>query len=112
VQRWLAQAASLGDPYDLILADPPYALDGKDALLLELAQSPLLSGDTLLLVEHSSRSAPAPMFGRLTQVKTRAHGDSAFTVYAAGEGSRRASDVATCVSGVGQGLAPCRAAPD
>src|SRR6266540_5274073 len=33
VQRWLAQAGRLGSerPYDLLLADPPYALEGQDA---------------------------------------------------------------------------------
>ncbi len=83
VQRWLAQAARQGAdaPYDLILADPPYALDGKDAIMSELAQSPLVGPDTVLLLEHASRSLPPPALGPLTLVKTRAHGDSAFTVY-------------------------------
>ena len=89
VQRWLAQrqaqAALQGEDaaYDLILADPPYALEGRDALLLELSRSPLVGPGTVLLLEHASRWEPPPVLGPLAQVRSRAHGDSAFTVYAA-----------------------------
>ena len=88
VQRWLAQRLAPPAPpsedaaYDLILADPPYALEGAEALLLVLSRSPLAGPETVLLLEHASRREPPPVLGPLAQVRTRTHGDSAFTVYA------------------------------
>jgi 16S rRNA (guanine966-N2)-methyltransferase len=83
VQRWLRRAPPVVEKpaYDLILADPPYALEGRETLLVELAQSPVVGPDTVLLLEHASRRDPPPVLGSLAQVRTRAHGDSAFTVY-------------------------------
>jgi 16S rRNA (guanine966-N2)-methyltransferase len=83
VQRWLAQAAgATQEAYDLILADPPYALPDQEALLGTVAVSPLVGPQTTLLLEHSSRWEPPPILGSLSQVRSRAHGDSAFTIYA------------------------------
>jgi 16S rRNA (guanine966-N2)-methyltransferase len=84
VQRWIAQVASTAGtalPYDLILADPPYILEGQDELLQELAASRAVGEQTALVLEHSSRRRPLPALGPLQAAKTRAHGDSAFTLY-------------------------------
>lgn len=84
-QRWLAQAqraAGEAAAYDLILADPPYALAGQDELLQELGESALVGDQTVLVLEHAARRSPLPALGRLRAVKTRTHGDSAFTIYA------------------------------
>ncbi len=40
-----------GPAFDLIFMDPPYQSDGEDAVLEELAQSRLLHGETLVVVE-------------------------------------------------------------
>jgi 16S rRNA (guanine966-N2)-methyltransferase len=94
VQRWLGQAARTAayqergtrneqPRYDLILVDPPYTLEGQDDLLRALAGSAVVDEQTVLVLEHSSRRAPLPALGPLQAVKTRTHGDSAFTVYVA-----------------------------
>lgn len=44
-------------PYDLIFADPPYALDVFDKLLLLIENAGILAGNGLVIVEHSSRDA-------------------------------------------------------
>ncbi len=83
--RWLAQAQRAADaaaPYDLVLVDPPYALAGQDELLQALAASAMVGDETVLVLEHAARRTPLPALGRLEAVKTRTHGDSAFTIYA------------------------------
>jgi 16S rRNA (guanine966-N2)-methyltransferase len=69
--------------YDLVLLDPPYALPDLESLLVTLATSPLVGPQTTMLVEHASRRPLPPVLGPLRAVKTRTHGDSAFTIYAA-----------------------------
>ena len=83
-QRWLAQAQRTADealPYSLILVDPPYALAAQDELLQTLAAA-IVGDETVLVLEHAARRSPLPVLGRLQAVKTRTHGDSAFTIYA------------------------------
>jgi 16S rRNA (guanine966-N2)-methyltransferase len=82
VQRFLASALSGGpaEPYDLILMDPPYALD-VGAVLDLVGTSRLVAERTLVVVEHSSRRQLPDVAGRLRKIKTRTHGDSAFSVY-------------------------------
>jgi 16S rRNA (guanine966-N2)-methyltransferase len=78
-------AASAGTaasrPYDLILIDPPYAIDGLETVLRAVAGSALVGKETALLVEHASRRPLPPRLGPLSLVKSRAHGDSAFSLY-------------------------------
>ncbi|CAA9243720.1 MAG: 16S rRNA (guanine(966)-N(2))-methyltransferase [uncultured Chloroflexi bacterium] len=86
-QRFIAPIGAVrpdepAGPYDLILLDPPYAIPDLESLLHSLAVSPLAGAATTLLVEHASRRALPPVLGRLRALKTRAHGDSAFTIYA------------------------------
>ena len=81
VERFVAGAS---EPYDLILLDPPYALEGLAELLRRIGESPLVGGGTALLVEHASGRALPPRLGPLEVARTRRHGDSAFTLYLPG----------------------------
>ncbi len=67
--------------YDLVLADPPYARDDLAATIVELVASALAPGGRLVLEHPSRRPPPAPP-PSLLLIRTRPHGDSAFTVYA------------------------------
>ena len=78
VERFLAASR---EPYQLILLDPPYALPELGAVLHQIAASGAAGAETTLLLEHSSRRAAPPRAGALSQVKTRVHGDTAFTLY-------------------------------
>ena len=67
--------------YDLVLADPPYADAALAAAIVTLAPA-ALAPEGRLVLEHPSRTdPPAPPLG-LELDRTRAHGDSAFTIYA------------------------------
>jgi 16S rRNA (guanine(966)-N(2))-methyltransferase RsmD len=61
--RALAQAARLAGPFDIVFADPPYALADYPAILESLAPSPpgpgtprLLAPDPLIILEHEDRA--------------------------------------------------------
>jgi 16S rRNA (guanine966-N2)-methyltransferase len=74
----------MGDgPFDLVLADPPWALvDSGEAvrLLEDLARSSLLSEDALVVLEHSART-PSPEIEGLVNDQSRRYGDTALTFY-------------------------------
>jgi 16S rRNA (guanine(966)-N(2))-methyltransferase RsmD len=97
VERFLAGPAEAA-PYELILIDPPYATEGLETILRAVAESPLVGEGTALLVEHASRRPLPPRLGPLALVKSRTHGDSAFSLYqGAPEGDRGAPGGAAAV---------------
>lgn len=90
VARFLAMAGKAGatepagcGPFDLILMDPPYAVEGLDALLRDLAAGSLVGPQTALLVEHDRQRTLPARVGDLELLKVRSLGDSAFTLYRA-----------------------------
>ncbi len=83
-----AGLSTLPGPYDLILADPPYADSGLPALVTAIGQSGIIHERTLVVIEHL-RSAQLPTgSGQLQLLRSRYHGTTAITLYASG-----ASDV-------------------
>lgn len=82
VESFLARAPA-GPPYDLILLDPPYAIDDLDALLRRVGGSTLIGPGTALMVEHARGRVLPPWLGPLQVARSRTHGDSAFTLYLA-----------------------------
>lgn len=70
-------------PFDLVLADPPWALvDTGEAprALGELAEQGALAPEAVVVLEHAARSAP-PTVQQLIQEETRRYGDTALTFY-------------------------------
>jgi 16S rRNA (guanine966-N2)-methyltransferase len=70
-------------PFDLVLADPPWALvdEGEAAAALsDLARAGGLSDDALVVLEHAARSEP-PEIELLVRGETRRYGDTALTFY-------------------------------
>ena len=81
----LSQGAKDGD-FDLVLADPPWALvDTGEALrvLSELAEAGLFAPDAWVVLEHAARTA-SPTVDRLVRSSTRTYGDTALTFYKTG----------------------------
>jgi 16S rRNA (guanine966-N2)-methyltransferase len=80
-----ASAGRLGrhGPFDLVLADPPWALvdEGRaGASLAALVASAALAPAAMVVLEHSSRT-PAPDIEGLERVDTRRYGDAALAFY-------------------------------
>ncbi|WP_022918614.1 16S rRNA (guanine(966)-N(2))-methyltransferase RsmD [Ruania albidiflava] len=57
VLRYLA-AGPPAEPFDLVLADPPYADEDVDAVLAALAEPGWLADDALVVLERDVRSSP------------------------------------------------------
>jgi 16S rRNA (guanine966-N2)-methyltransferase len=75
-----------GSPFDLVLADPPWALvDSGDAprVLSELAGGGAFADAASIVLEHAARSASPDVPG-LIRSATRAYGDTALTFYKTG----------------------------
>jgi 16S rRNA (guanine966-N2)-methyltransferase len=81
-----APRMSAVDAFDLVFADPPWALvdeagpSSPRAVLARLAQSGGLADHTLVVLEHAARSPP-PDIQALTHTETRRYGDTALSFY-------------------------------
>ncbi len=77
-----AEAVLQGDPglpYDVVLADPPYALDDGELreVFTALADGGWLAPGALLVVERSSKTAPPSWPNGVVALTQRRYGDTA-----------------------------------
>ncbi len=79
VETFIAQAA--GQPYDIIVMDPPYASPTIEATITAVAASRLPRDGTLLVVGHWPRLTLQERYGCFQQLTTRTLGDSSFSIY-------------------------------
>jgi 16S rRNA (guanine966-N2)-methyltransferase len=82
VRASLARIAQAG-PFDLVLADPPWALVDEGApqsAIRSLAQSRSFVDHAVVVLEHAFRSPP-PDIDALIRTETRRYGDTALTFY-------------------------------
>jgi 16S rRNA (guanine966-N2)-methyltransferase len=70
-----------GGPYDLVFADPPYAIGAWPDILAALARSPVLSRDALIVVEHSSRTPTPSAPDGIKLVRQSTYGDTGLSFY-------------------------------
>lgn len=80
VMKALAKISGQGLEFDLILADPPYALD-TSALLQTMADSHLLVEDGLLSLEHDRAHEPAAQVAGLQRVAWKKYGQTFLSIY-------------------------------
>ncbi|SCL21205.1 16S rRNA (guanine(966)-N(2))-methyltransferase RsmD [Micromonospora rhizosphaerae] len=71
-------AGPAGDPYDVVFADPPYALGDEEvtAMLAPLVHRGWLAPDALVVVERSSRSGPVIWVEGITAERSRRYGET------------------------------------
>jgi 16S rRNA (guanine966-N2)-methyltransferase len=80
VERALDRLSALG-PFDLVLADPPWALvDSGDAPRALAAAASVVAPEGLVVLEHAART-PAPSIAGLLGDQSRRYGDTALTFY-------------------------------
>ncbi len=73
--------STLPGPYDLILADPPYADTGGPLLIVSPSLHQLLASSAIVVLEHSPRMEVPGDAGPLRFVRTRRYGDSAVSFW-------------------------------
>lgn len=69
-----------GGPYDVVFADPPYALAGEEvsAMLTALADRAWLAPGALVIVERATRSGPVRWPEGYVQDRARRYGEATF----------------------------------
>jgi 16S rRNA (guanine966-N2)-methyltransferase len=80
-ERVLARGpADPGARYNLVFADPPYALDGEEvtAMLTALADRAWLAPGALVIVERATRSGPVRWPAGYVQDRARRYGEATF----------------------------------
>ncbi|MDO3700700.1 16S rRNA (guanine(966)-N(2))-methyltransferase RsmD [Micromonospora sp. C28SCA-DRY-2] len=67
-----------GGPYDVVFADPPYALPDAEvtAMLAALVDGGWLAPDALVVVERSSRTGPVEWVPGVTAERSRRYGET------------------------------------
>ncbi len=67
-----------GDPYDVVFADPPYALpdDAVAAMLTALVDAGWLAPEAMVVVERASRSGPVEWVEGVTGQRSRRYGET------------------------------------
>jgi 16S rRNA (guanine(966)-N(2))-methyltransferase RsmD len=67
-----------GGPYDLVFADPPYAVPDREvtAVLTALVGGGWLAPDALVVVERASRSGPVEWVEGITAERSRRYGET------------------------------------
>ncbi|MEV4542419.1 16S rRNA (guanine(966)-N(2))-methyltransferase RsmD [Micromonospora echinaurantiaca] len=67
-----------GDPYDVVFADPPYAVPDADvtAMIAALVDGGWLAPDALVVVERSSRTGPVEWVPGVTGERSRRYGET------------------------------------
>jgi 16S rRNA (guanine(966)-N(2))-methyltransferase RsmD len=82
VAAWLADANGGGaePPFDIVLADPPYADTDGLTHALQLVEPHLASGG-VVVAKHFWRDAPPARVGLLASVRDRRFGETALTFY-------------------------------
>jgi 16S rRNA (guanine966-N2)-methyltransferase len=80
-ERVLARGSDHDDTrYDIVFADPPYALDGEEvsAMLTALADRGWLAPGALVIVERATRSGPVRWPAGYVQDRARRYGEATF----------------------------------
>jgi 16S rRNA (guanine966-N2)-methyltransferase len=77
--RRAKEAAVPGGPYDLVFADPPYAVTGEAvAKVLTLLGDGWLADEALVVVERATRSGPVDWPPGYAEGKSRRYGEATF----------------------------------
>jgi 16S rRNA (guanine966-N2)-methyltransferase len=67
--------------YDMVFVDPPYADNSLSTLIPVLAGANFISGDSVILVSHSSRNMLDRQYGSLAKIKEKKYGDTCISIY-------------------------------
>ncbi|MCP9453217.1 MAG: 16S rRNA (guanine(966)-N(2))-methyltransferase RsmD [Nitrospira sp.] len=82
-QHFLSHPALWQGPYDIIFADPPYALaEQLEGLLAHRCHATLFAADAWLIVEHATKTPLPHGLGPCLHQRTYRYGDTTLSLYA------------------------------
>ena len=70
-----------GEPYHLVILDPPYADPEIWSILELLGKSQLVESGTIVVLGHWPKFDSTAVTGNLNLIKRRCHGDSCFSIF-------------------------------
>jgi 16S rRNA (guanine966-N2)-methyltransferase len=73
--------ATLKEPYNIVLMDPPYKDTAIGETIELLAGSLLVGADTTVVITHSTRFKLESLYGSLSLKREYRHGDSTIAIY-------------------------------
>ena len=74
--------ARIPGPFDIVVADPPYAYEDHAGLLQALQDYEVLGPQALVVIEHDRRTALPEVVGALTRKREAKYGDTVLSFYA------------------------------
>jgi len=67
--------------YDIIFVDPPYSDPMISDTMTKLANSEIVSADSLLVISHASRFPLEQSYNSISLIKERRYGDTCISIY-------------------------------
>lgn len=74
--------ARIHGPFDIVVADPPYAYEHYAELLQALLDYETLAQHALVVIEHDRRATLPEVVGRLSRTREARYGDTVLSFYA------------------------------
>ncbi len=88
VKQFLSKPDHWGGPYDIVFADPPYALTGElQSLFTQVPMTGLVAEDSWLIIEHAEKTILPHTLGSGIQLRCYRYGDTALSLYACSDRS-------------------------
>lgn len=85
VEQFLSRPDRWKGPYDIVFADPPYAVAHELATLFATVdEAALFAPDAWLVIEHASKTVLPAHLGRCAFLRGYRYGDTALSLFAAG----------------------------
>ncbi len=84
VGRELTRLAGLGERFEIVFLDPPYAEDGVEQTLAALGAGDLLVPGGLVVAQHFTKRKPGEEYGALRAFRERRFGETTLTFFQAG----------------------------
>lgn len=83
VKQFLSRREHMGEPYDIVFADPPYAAAQELASLMAgVSPEALFAPDARLVAEHATKAPLPAQLGPCVFLRRYTYGDTALSVFA------------------------------
>lgn len=70
-----------GEPFDVILIDPPFTEALADSIMIEIEKTGLFHKETVIAIESAKKEKILEGYGRLQAIDTRLFGDKVLTLF-------------------------------